>query len=107
MTENNGGAAEKVRNRGRGRPFKKGQSGNPGGRPKGDPAVKEMLKAATADAAKLLIDTINNPAAKLEQRIECAKVVMDRVYGKATQQIEGNLDNKIEIVLGGAAKYAR
>ena len=31
---------------------------------------------------------------------------MDRVYGKAVQPIEGNMDNKVEIVMGGAAKYA-
>jgi hypothetical protein len=38
--------------------------------------------------------------------MQAAEVVMDRVYGKATQPIEGSMDNHIEIVMGGAAKYA-
>lgn len=104
MADNSGATTKR---RGPGKPFKKGQSGNPGGRPKVSQDVKDMLKAAAPEAAQLLIDTINNPTAKAELRIECAKVVMDRVYGKATQPIEGSMDNKIEIVLGGAAKYAR
>ena len=92
--------------RGKGRPFEKGQSGNPSGRPKVDKDVKEMLKAAAPKAAALLIETVNDPEVKIDLRIKCAETVMDRVYGKAVQPIEGNMDNKVEIVLGGAAKYA-
>lgn len=84
----------------RGRPFQKGQSGNPGGRPKIPKDVKEMLKAAAPDAAQLLIDTINDEQVTRSLRIEAAKVLLDRVYGKAAQPIEG-VDNKIEIVLAG------
>lgn len=51
-----------------------------------------MLKAATADAAKLLIDTMNDPAAELKLRVDCAERVLDRVYGKASQPIEGSID---------------
>ena len=86
--------------------FQKGKSGNPSGRPKADPNVKEMLKAAAPDAVRLLTETMNDPMVKIDMRIRCAETVMDRVYGKAVQPIEGNMDNKVEIVLGGAAKYA-
>lgn len=86
--------------RGRGRPFQKGQSGNPGGRPRIAGDVKAMLKAAAPDAARVLIDTINDVQAARSLRIEAAKVLLDRVYGKAAQPIEG-VDNRIEIVLAG------
>jgi hypothetical protein len=92
--------------RGPGKPFEKGKSGNPNGRPKVDKDVKEMLKAAAPQAAALLIETVNNPEIKMDLRIRCAETLMDRVYGKAVQPIEGNMDNKVEIVMGGAAKYA-
>lgn len=75
--------------------FKKGQSGNPNGRPKTDPEVKNMLKAAAPDMVKLLIDTANNEHTKIELRIECANRILDRVYGKPTQPIDGNIDSNI------------
>lgn len=87
--------------------FVKGMSGNPKGMKPMPQEVKEMLKAAAPEAVKLLTDTMHDPKAKIDLRVKCAETVLDRVYGKATQPIEGNLDNKIEIVLGGAAKYAR
>ena len=37
---------------GRGRPFQKGQSGNPGGRPKVAAEVKELARVHTAEAKK-------------------------------------------------------
>ena len=85
MAANSKGTAK----RGKGRPFEKGQSGNPSGRPKVDKNVKEMLKAAAPKAAALLIETIEDPKVKMELRIRCAETVLDRVYGKATQPIEG------------------
>lgn len=48
-----------------------------------------MLKAAAPKAAAFLIETFNNPEVKIDLRIKCAETVMDRVYGKATQPIEG------------------
>lgn len=86
--------------------FVKGNNGNPGGRPKVPDEVKAMLKAAAPDAVKLLTETMKNPKVRTDLRIRCAETVMDRVYGKAVQPIEGNMDNKVEIVMGGAAKYA-
>ena len=72
--------------------FSPGNRANPSGRPKIPKDVKEMLKAATADAARLLIDTMNNQEADLKLRVDCAERVLDRVYGKASQPIEGAFD---------------
>ena len=71
-----------------GRPFQPGESGNPGGRPTMTPEVREILRAATVDAAKLLVDTINDETAQLSLRIKCAEVVFDRVYGRPQQAVE-------------------
>ena len=89
-----------------GTPFEKGKSGNPGGRPKMDDETKTILKAAAPDAARLMVEMMNDPKIQPKLRMQAAEVVMDRVYGKATQPIEGNMDNHIEIVMGGAEKYA-
>lgn len=70
------------------RPFKKGQSGNPSGRPKIPDDIKAMLKGATPDACKLLCETINNPNEKTELRVKCAEIVLDRVYGKPQQSVD-------------------
>ena len=89
----------------RGRPFQKGQSGNPGGRKSLPQDVKDMFKVATKDAAKLLIDTMKNENEKIEMRIRCAETIMDRVYGKATQPIES--DGTVHVILEGLEDYAK
>ena len=88
----------------RGRPFEKGRSGNPSGRRPVPKEVKDMLKAATGDAARLLISTVNDPEAKLELRIRCAETILDRVYGRAAQPIEA--DGAVRVVLEGLEEYA-
>ena len=89
----------------RGRPFQKGQSGNPSGRKPIPQDVRDMLKAATKDAAKLLIDTMKNDSEKIDMRIKCAETILDRVYGKATQPIES--DSTVKVILEGLEDFAK
>ncbi len=84
--------------------FMPGTSGNPGGRPADTQETregKEMLRAASPAACQLLCDTINDPEAKLELRIKCAEIVLDRVYGKPQQAVEVDAKNVPQVIFVG------
>jgi Family of unknown function (DUF5681) len=72
-----------------GRPFKKGQSGNPGGRPKVVAEVKELARAHTAEAIQTLVSIMTNPKAASAARVSAANALLDRGYGKPLQHITG------------------
>ena len=40
---------------------------------------------------QMLVRTVDDENATLPQRMDAAKTILDRVYGKASQPIEGNL----------------
>jgi len=75
--------------------FPKGVSGNPGGRKAQPKEVKEMLKAATVPAVKLLIATMNDKKTKPELRIRAAEIILDRALGKPKQPIEADFTRVI------------
>ena len=75
-----------------------------GGRKKIPQDVRDMFKAATPAAAGLLIKTIDNEDAPLAMRMDAAKTVIERVYGKATQPIDGSLDATLQIVMSDEAR---
>ena len=74
----------------RGRPFPKGVSGNPGGRPKTIPEVKEILKAGSPDAARTLVELLNSEKDSI--RLAAAQDILDRTQGKAIQMQAVTLD---------------
>lgn len=67
-------------------PFKPGQSGNPGGRPKEDPEVKELARQHTAEAIERLAAWMrsDNPKASVSAAVQ----LLDRGWGRASQSIE-------------------
>ena len=72
--------------RGRGRPFQKGQSGNPKGRPKQTKEQRDalmMIRALAPDAAERLKAIIQDPETKPEVQLRAIDVVLERTYGKA------------------------
>ena len=82
-------------------------SGNKsGGRKEIPKDIKDMLKGATPDACKLLCNTINDPAAKLELRIKCSEIVLDRVYGKPQQAVSVDASSIPQVIFMGGDKIA-
>lgn len=72
--------------RGRGRPFQKGQSGNPKGRPKQTQEQKDalaMIRALAPEAAERLREIIRDPNVKVDAQLRAIEIVLERTYGKA------------------------
>ena len=72
-----------------GKPFKKGQSGNPGGRPKVVAEVKELAREHTGEAIETLVSIMTNPKSAPAARVSAANSLLDRGYGKPPQHITG------------------
>jgi Family of unknown function (DUF5681) len=71
----------------RGRPFPKGQSGNPGGRPRELRDVIELARSHSADAIATLAKIMRNEQAPPAARLGAA-AALDRGYGKPCQSVD-------------------
>lgn len=72
----------------RGRPFEKGKSPNPGGRPKLIVAFRKALEERHYEAAlDALESALSDEDGKV--RIAACREVFDRLFGKASQPITG------------------
>lgn len=93
----------------RGRPFPPGVSGNPGGRPKDTDEIKagkEMLRRSMPEAVRAVVEVLNNPEAKVSERLTAATIILDRVLGKAAQPIVAEITQP-EQTLSLSEKLAR
>jgi hypothetical protein len=75
-----------AKSRGRGRPFEKGVSGNPGGRPKSDATVKELARAHTVEAIETLVAMLR--AESERTRVAAAEALLSRGWGTPTAHVE-------------------
>lgn len=64
--------------------FKKGQSGNPGGRPKN--AIGELARKYTDEILDVLLNVLRT--GNNRDRLTAATILLDRAYGKCRQEIE-------------------
>ena len=68
------------------RPFPKGVSGNPGGRPKIPAELVDMARAASPAAMQRAIDLSGNPDGNIA--LKAIALILDRGYGKPMQGVE-------------------
>jgi hypothetical protein len=97
MAENNGGIT--------GKGWLPGQSGNPGGRPKG---IAARAREHTDKAIEVLVDGMNSDDERVQ--IAAAKEILDRGYGKApvfTADLTGKLDDMDDDALDAALDTIR
>ena len=81
--------------------FMPGSHVNPGGRPKGNPAVKELLKQHSVDAAEKVVELLNCGNPKIE--LAAAQEILNRTEGKPLQvqdvqmELQGTADISTQI----------
>ncbi len=76
-------------------PFKKGQSGNPGGRKKVDQKVTDLARKYTTDAIKALARIMNDKKSGGQAVVAAANALLDRGWGKPRQVIDGDKNNPL------------
>ena len=69
--------------------FLPGQSGNPGGRPKGlARRVRELVGDSGELILEFMVEVLGDETARTSDRLEAAKWLADRGFGKAVQAVE-------------------
>lgn len=71
-------------------PWAKGESGNPGGRPKAEREVIDLARDGSKAAIERLVQLVGHEDGRVA--IAAANSVLDRAFGKPTQPISGDDD---------------
>jgi hypothetical protein len=80
----------------RGRPFQRGVSGNPGGRPKVDPEVKALLDEMTPEAIKTLGEIMRNKKAQASARATAALGILRKtVPDLSSQELKAEIGSHV------------
>ncbi len=68
--------------------FKKGESGNPGGRPRGAGRLRDLAREKTEEALSTLLSVMTDEKSPASARVAAACAVLDRGYGRPIQATE-------------------
>jgi hypothetical protein len=63
--------------------FRRGHSGNPGGRHKGVAEVTELARAESVACIETLVQIRDNPKTPAIVRVRASEILLDRAWGKA------------------------
>jgi hypothetical protein len=74
--------------------FQKGQSGNPGGRPKILGDVQELARQHTPEAIETLAAIMRDKKAPPAARATAANALLDRAYGRPPQTVNAKVSSR-------------
>ena len=77
-------------------PWDKGESGNPGGRPRENEMVKKLAREHTEESVCALVHWMKQRK-DARASVAAAQALLDRGYGKPTQTLANDADNPITI----------
>lgn len=78
-----------------GRPFVKGQSGNPNGRPKAPVDIAALARVHGPQCVAVVVDLLASTDERI--RLAAATVLIERGFGKPVQPIAGDPDNPLTV----------
>src|SRR5262249_26614863 len=73
-------------------PWVKGQSGNPGGRPKEEVDIRKLARSRGKEAIDTLYKIVTDEKAPPAARIAASVALLDRGYGRPEQSFSGSIN---------------